>query len=510
MGRTRGIFLLIAAGLALAGCNKTKRAYAEAATAQGLLEAGDLRGARAAIARALALRGDQIDLLVLDGRIRYQMGDYGGAFDSYNLALSIDPNHPEALQAVSQIGAQTGHERESTAATEKILILDPTNASALLVTGVRQLNKRDFAGAKATAERMLAADPKSEAGLVLKARSMFMAGERAEALTLLRAGQEQLGSTQMVVTALLENAREQGDAELMIEQFRALAGLVPKNADLTIDEANVQYKRGRQDEARDRGWALLTENGANPDAMQRLADLWAEYDKSPLTPDQLAKLAAEGEQAARLMVARFYLQNGDARTAAALVGQLPGDDAAGLKARIGYSTGAGPAAAEAVLARDDKNCDALAVRAIDATRRGRPADGVIAAQVITSECPDRDGYDLLAEAYRAKGEDGGVRRAFLDGINARQLSAQPVARYAAWLIGTGDTAQAVSVVRRLTQRAPAKISSWRLLRATCARVSQPACVAEAQAGEDTARKTFVIDLPPGERRPNPLLGNSWR
>ena len=96
-----------------------------------------------------------------------------------------------------------------------------------------------------------------------------------------------------------------------------------------------------------------------------------------------------------------------------MLGDLPGDDAAGLRARIGYLGGAGTGAAEQVLGRDDKNCDALAVRADDATRRGRAENAVTAAQVIASECPDRDGYDLLARAYRAKGEQAGVRRAYL-------------------------------------------------------------------------------------------------
>lgn len=507
----RASVALAAIGLALAGCaDKTKQAYTEAATAQALLEAGNLPAARNAIARALALRGDQVDILLLDGRIRYQMRDFGGSFDSYNMALSIDPNNPEALQAVSQIGAQTGRERESTEATEKILSLDPNNAPALLVTGVRQLNKRLFTDAIATAERMLATDPKSEAGLVLKARGLSMSGKRDEALALLRQGQEQLGQSQMVTTALLENARDQGEGELMIEQFRALSGMVPKNADLTIDEANVQYKRGLRDEARARGWALLTENGANRQAVQRLVDVWTEYDKSPLTPDQLASLTADGAEQTRLAVARFYLGNGDVRTAAALVGRLPGDDAAGLRARIGYAANNDAAAAEQVLGRDEKNCDALSVRATDALRGSRPADAVIAAQVISSECPNREGYDLLARAYRAKGEAGGVRRAFLDGISAQPLAAEPVSRYAAWLFETGDPAQAVAVVRRLTQRAPARISAWQLLRTACARASQPMCVAEAQAGEAAARKSFVIDLPPGERRANPLLGNTWQ
>ncbi len=505
--------MLAAASLAVGACSdKTAKAYAEGETARSLMEAGDLPGASAAIGRALALRGDQVELLLLDGRIRYRMGDYGGSFDSYNMALSIDPNNPEALQAVSQIGAQTGHERESVAATDKILTLDPKNVSALLVTGVRQLNRRDFDGALATGERMLEADPQREPGLVLKARALSQSGKKAEALEMLRDGQKRLGSTQMIVTALLENAREQGDGDLMIQQFSALSGLAPKNADLTIDEANVQYKRGLTDEARKRGWALLIENGANAEAVDRLIDLWVEYDKTPLTPDRIATLASDGAPPARLAVARYYLDNGDHKAAGDLAGPLPGGEAAGLRSRIAYVSGNDTegVTADFVLKQDETNCDALEVRAANAMRRGRPGDAVIAGQVVAAECPDRDGNDLVAKAYAAKGEMTGVRRAYMAGILAQPLETGPVLHYATWLMANGQAAEAIAVARRLTQRAPAKISAWRLLKTVCSRAAQAGCVAEATVGEAAARTSFVIDLPPGERRPNPLLGNSWR
>ena len=52
------------------GCSdKSERAFAEGQQAQALLDAGDLPGARAAIGRALLLRDDQIDLLMLDARL---------------------------------------------------------------------------------------------------------------------------------------------------------------------------------------------------------------------------------------------------------------------------------------------------------------------------------------------------------------------------------------------------------------------------------------------------------
>ncbi|MBS0479489.1 MAG: tetratricopeptide repeat protein [Proteobacteria bacterium] len=505
--------MALSSALLITGCgDRTKQAYAEAARAQALLDTGDLMGAQMAIAHAITLRGDQMEFQLLNGRINFQRKDYQGAFEAYSLALSIDPMNPEALQAVSQIGAAMGRERESAEATDRILSVEPNNLPALLVKGVELLGKRDLAGAQKIGERMLQVDPKNEAGLVLKARAMFLNSQQPEALALLRDALKQNGPSQMLVTALLECARDQSDSDVMLQQFRALGELVPDNVDLTIDEANVDYKLGRRDDAHERVWALLTKNGGNRDAMDRLNDLWAEYETAPLDRNQIASLAADGAAPARLMTARFYLFANDARTAAELVGSLPGAEADGLRARIVYvqSGGSDAAAANRVLAADKNNCDALAVRATDAIRRGQPTAAVNAAQEVASQCPDRDGYDLLARAYNAKGDAAGVRRAFLDGTRARPLDTKPVAQYAAWLVNTGNANEAVDVARRLTQRAPAKISGWRLLGGLCARSTQTMCAEEAKAGEAAARKSFVIDLPPGERRPNPLLGSRWR
>jgi tetratricopeptide (TPR) repeat protein len=503
---------LALAGIA-AGCgDRQAQAYAEAQQAQALLDAGDLPGARAAMQRALRLRDDELDLILLDGRIKYQMNDIQAAFSAFSLALAIDPANPEALMAVSQLGMNLGAERESATATDQILIMDPNNAQALTIKGLQRLSKRDYPGTLAISDRLLAADPRSEAGLVLKARALSFMNRQKEALTLLREATERGGPSRLITTALLENARDQGDGALMLQQFQALRQLVPKNVDLTIDEANVQYKLGRRDAARERGWALIVENGGDVRAMQRLADLWAEYDAAPLTPEQLEELAAKGAPRARLAVARAYLGRGDTTTAKALVGSMIGAEPTGLRIRIGYAAGEPGAerAAEVALKDDTSNCDALAVRALDAIKRGKPNDAVTAAQQITAECPDGEGFDLLARAYRARNNDVGARRAFLEGARARPLATEPVARYVAWLTGRGELDDAVNNARGLAQRAPAKLSAWALLRSTCARANDSICATEAAAGEAAARRTFAIDLPPGERRPSPLLGNTWR
>lgn len=509
--------LAVAAALLLvsatAGCgDRSSKAYAEAQQAQALLDAGDLPGARAAMQRALEQRDDQLDLILLDGRIKYRMGDIGAAFNAYNMALAIDPSNPEALMGVSQLGMATGSDRDAAAATDRILTIEPNNPQALMIKGIQALGKRDYQGTLAIGDQLLRLDPNSESGAVLKARALAFLGKEEEGLKLLRDRVARTGPSQMTVTALLENARDQHNPALMIEQFRALGELVPKNVDLTIDEANVQYKRGARDAARDRGWALITEHGDDYRAMQRLLDLWTEYDPTPLSPQRLEQLAAEGAPAARLAVARYYLGRGDTAAAKALVGGMMGFEAAGLRVRIGYAAGEDGAAgaAETVLRQDTSNCDALAVRSTDALRRGKPDEAVIAAQQIASECPDRDGYDLLARAYLAKNNAVSARRAFLDGIRAQPLATQPVASYVAWLTSRGELDGAINNARSLTQRAPAKLSAWAVLKAACARGKDPVCAAEAAQGEAAARQNYAIDLPPGERRPSPLLGNSWR
>lgn len=511
---SRFILLSVLSALLVVGCSdKSERAFAEGQQAQALLDAGDLPGARAAIGRALLLRDDQIDLLMLDGRIKFQMRDYEAAFDSYNLALAIDPANTEAMQAVSQIGASIGFERESEEATDRILALNPKQPDALLVKGVHALNKRKFAEAQALGESILEANPQSETGVVLKARAMFLGGKRAEAFALLSDAIKRIGRTQMITTALLECARDQSDTEIMLQQYRVLSGLVPKNVDLTVDETNTAYKSGLTDEARSRGYALIVENGDKPEAMRRLSDLWTEYDTDPLTSSQIASISNEGQPAARMMAARYYLNRGDATTAAALVAPMQDDAVHGLKTRIQYALG-DPGAlggAEWLLKKDKTNCDALTVRNVAEIQAKQSANAINSAQVIVAECPDSDdGFLMLAEAYGLAGKPEGVRRAFNQGVEALPINTRIVARYVDWLLDNGRRDSALSIARRLTQRAPAKISAWRLLKSACSRANDTNCVVEATRGEATARRNFVIDLPPGERRPNPLLGNSWR
>src|SRR5690606_36914425 len=97
-------------------------------------------------------------------------GSLSSAFNAYSDAMSLDPTNMEALQAVSQLGLQTGNFRGSIEATDAILSLTPDEPGALLVRGLHAVIRKRFAEADGIADRILARDPNDEGGVILKAR----------------------------------------------------------------------------------------------------------------------------------------------------------------------------------------------------------------------------------------------------------------------------------------------------------------------------------------------------
>lgn len=489
------------------------QAYQEAQTAQTLLNQGDLPGARLAISRALALRDDQLDILLLDAQIKSRAGDMRAAYDAYRMVLAIDPRQPEALLAVAQIGLGVGEARRSREAIETILSMAPGQPDALLLKGIHALNRKDYPGALALADQLLANDQNDRRGIVLKARALSLTDRRDEALALLRHTAETIGNDELISIALLENARDEGDVPVMLEQFALLRQARSQSIDLAMDEANVRYKSGDTDGARELGADILRRFGNNSEAMLRIRSVWQEYDPDPLSPRERSQLAGNGALNARLAAARHYLAQGKPEIALALVESLQDARAMGLKARIAVAADA-PGSIETVarvLSQDKTNCDALAAAAEWNLAQRRPAAAIEPAQKAAADCRDsNDGYLLLSRAYSRLDRAAGAERVYREGLSAHPDDYALTASYAAWLIRAGRHDAAEAIADRLTDRAPQRLSSWRLLEKTCSETGNRSCAATARRGIEAARKDFSIDLPPGERASNPLLGQQWR
>lgn len=506
--------LVSALALITAGCgDNTAKAYQEAQTAQALLNQGDIDGARRAMARALAIRDDQVDILLIDARIKASSGDMRAAYDAYRTITAIDPRQPEALLAVAQLGMVVGETRQSREAVETVLSMIPGQPDALLLKGIQALDSKDYTEAAAVADTLLANNASDRGGIVLKARVLALTNHRAEAMALLRKAADTIGNDEMIATALLENAREEGNVPVMLEQFGLLRQARPQSVDLAIDEANVRYKSGDVAGARAVGGEILDRFGNDTGAMQRLRTLWQEYDPDPLGADLRQRMADSGALNARLAAARYYLGRGQPAIAEALIGNAQDARAQGLRARVAVVTDkpGSIVAIAGVVDRDKTNCDALIGAAEWNLRHGKPREAVGPAQTASTECQDSsEGYLLLARAYADQDRAAGATRVYREGLAAHPDDYALSAAYAQWLLRTGSADAAEVIADRLTDRAPQRSSSWRLLATICKATGNSGCAANARAGLDRARKDFSIDLPPGQRFTNPLFGQQWR
>lgn len=498
----------------LAACESSAaKAEKEAALAQLMLDQGNLSIAQAAIGRALALGGNSADILLLDARIKVRADDLRGAFDAYRTVLVFQPDNREALTVVAQTGAILGQKDAARDAIGKMIASEPDNPEALMTLGVLALQDDNFTEALRHAERLLLSSPGDPRGLALKARALSQMDRGDEALALLRAQIERTGNNSTMASALLEVARNRGDAATMLEQFPLLIQAYPRSTDLPLDEINTRYKTGDNTGARAAARDFIVRFGANSTAMARLVSLWEEYDSQPLSAPDLAALATNGAIEARLAASRFYFDRRNPAAAEALVASSPDARARGLRTRIQIRRGDERAvpSARAIVEADKTNCEALSAMAEWHLARGRSDAAVIPAQVVATQCRDRiDGFVILANAYQRANRPPAVERAWRDGIDAHPQNPQLARLFGQWMLSRGRSESAIATARRLTTVAPARESSWRVLAALCQRARDTVCAGDAARGLARAKTNYQLDPLPGVRPPDPLFGRTWR
>ena len=496
--------------LLLGGCGRSDAAAAaDAARAQALLEQHRIAEARLAIRDAIEVRDDEPQFHILRGRIEMAAQSPSGAFDAYSDAMSLDSTNMEALQAVSQLGLQTGHFRQSLDATDAILALSPDEPGALLMRGLHAVIRKRFDEADGFADRILARNPADEGGVILKSRIAVRKGTPQRALEVLAPYGAAKPNTPGVVMTRLEVYRAMRDAAGMRSQFALLRTLVPDNPDLRLDEANFAFKDGRPRDGHAVLVALLADPMIDRSTVADILALWREYSREGPGDANLAPIVRHGAPGTRLAVAEYMAWRGRLAAARRLAEGLADAERAALDALILSREGRWAAAEQrsaAVLARDETNCLALTIRAQARLNAGDPVGAQRSAQVAVAQCPSQpQAWSALAAAYVGREDVDNARRVWRDGINANPQDAEMAGQTVAWLLGRGQGREALAVARRLTHDAPALLGGWRLYHATCERLKDP-CVATAAAGLRDAATIYAIDLPPGQALPNGLFG----
>lgn len=492
--------------------SSTEQSARFAQQAQLLYDSQDYVNAKRAVDAALRARDDNPQVYILKGRIEFALGDKMSAFKAYTSAVELDATNPEALAAVTQLGLQTGHVQQAETAAEKILQLNPSQTDALLVKGLIAQIERKNDDALDYAEKILAIDPNHEGGIILKSRTMALKGAHLEATKLMEGMVARTGLGEAAALTLLELYRRENDAVGMGKMFTRLIEIAPTNA-LRLDYANYLYKTGQPDAARQQVAAVvMADNLLEADLDDALA-LLRIMDSKPFIPAQLATLAGANKPLVRTKLANFYIDSGEPQLAADLTRSLADDgtyDARGTFAlaqhRLGQTEDAA-SRAQLVLKKDPTNGPALRVMVEQAQAKGDVEAAITNARIYADEYPRSEaGPFALAKAYQSRKDMVLAQRAYEDGIKALPQSLPMFRAYTDFLLANGDERRARSVTRLLTRNAPALVGGWQLYADTCAKLNNPTCQAEAQAGMARAKVRYAIDLAPGEKPLGGLFG----
>lgn len=506
-------FLLCIVLLVTTACaDRGEKAMQHAVEAEQHLQAGELWLARQRIGDAIAQRDDLPELHLLRGRIEVASESFGTAFAAYSNALALDATSMEALQAVSQLGLRTGNLRESLDATERILVLQPSQESALLVRGIHAFARKRYGDAIEDSDRVIAMRPESEEAAILKSRALFMKGDASEALAVIEAVPGGTADSEGVARTKLELSREMNDPRGMQAQFDRLRQLRPDDGDLRIDEANLRFKLGEVQAGNKLVIDLLKQKELRQNLAAHAIDLWRDY--SVAVPDnEVSDLAANANETTLVELARYFIENGHLNASNLVVGKLPTSDARPLNARLALLRNRPAEALEIAseaLNIDETQCDALVAFA-EASLENRDVPGAVrSAQRAAAECPNRsDAWLATAAAYRARGEFTGVQRVYRDATKANPQNFSIAQEFANWLVREGREREALAVARSFARKSPALLRGWEYYRSLCRKLGS-GCENEAQRGLTEARSRYGIDPRIGELPQTGLFGRLVR
>lgn len=503
-----GLFAAAALMLTLAGCNDAFQTAAnDASLADSQLSAGNLDEAREAIRRAIAARDDVAGYYVLLGRIELRAQRPASAFNAYSMALDLQADNPEILQAIAELGLQTGRIKEAQEAADRMLLLAPGASRAMLVKGFIAIDNGRMDDAQRMASEILALNANDEGGIILSARIDALQGHVGKARAAIEGAIAVIGATNALNVTLLEIYRIQGDAKDMRGVFPAVLKDMDASADYQLDFINLLYKSGDVAAARAEAVKAIEAKPNDVKLFRALGDLWLEYDRKPLSSAQLTYVAESGSRTSQISLARFYHGIGEQDMAQRLLsrsfdGGVP--EAQGLMARVLYAKGDVKRAdvlVSRLLQMDPRNEDALLVRSARHLAGRRVDRAIEDANIIVSDSPEEYlGYVALSNAYIAKGSTLRARQIFERGLDFLPQSQMLADQYRKFLVGIGDTARVVSLYQDLAIAKPSSVATWAAFSRVCAEYGDEICAGKVAAGMARARSSFLIDEPPGTPR----------
>lgn len=503
--RTASLAFLLALSVFVTGCSDRVTEAAEyAATAEAQFAGGDLDESRKSIQRAISARDDEAAYFILLGRIELQSGKLPSAFNAYSRALDLQADNLEVLQAIAELGLQTDRLQEAGEAADRMILLSPGSTRAMLVKGFLAIEANRLDEARRFVDLISAQNPNDEGGAILSARIQALDGNFSGAAATTLRTIAALGNTEALNATLLEIYRAQGNPAGMRQAFPKVITAAGKNSRYQLDYVNFLYKTRDLAAARSEAIKAIEAQPNDPVLHKALRQLFMEYDPAPFSEAQRAYFANAGTRATQLSLARFYFDSGQPDKARAMLERPAGEgaiEAQALMARIALSQqrlGEADSLAASVLEADPRNPDALVARANRRLAQGKIDAAIEDANIVVSDAPDEYGaYAALAKAHLAKGSKVRAKQIFERGIDFLPQSEILAGLYEGFLRELGERARILSLYGDLAAAKPSSTRVWQKLGRLCSEFGDTVCEVKAQRGLAAARRSFVIDEPPG-------------
>ncbi|MEO0426733.1 MAG: tetratricopeptide repeat protein [Pseudomonadota bacterium] len=465
--RRSAFFALAIAATVLAACDSVEeRVATHFERAQELAEAGETAKAIVEYRNAISLKADHVPSRLAIAELLEEDGKLAEAVRHYQIAAENDVKNIRSRVRLSQYMLVTRNIDRALEFSEQAYELAPEDPDVLAVRSATayQLNEKDFA--LELARKAIASEPDHAAANVVLITERVESGELSEALSmtdsviavhdedlslhLLRlrllelTGQQELALEQLITLttkfpdlgsakqALARRYTQLGDLEKAEEQLRAYAGIAADRTEANlaiaqflmrtqgVDAGVAELRRLAEEE--ENGWPYT----------RALASLFYARDRAEDARSMLNEVAV-GDSAianeARVMLARFALQEDDKERARSLI--------------------------EEVLATDSANADALTMRGaleLDADEYGKAIETL--RNALAQNATDSRTQRLLGRAYLLNGNDALAADQFANATRNSDYAPDVAQEYVQFLLRRGRIDGAEAVLSEAVRRSP--------------------------------------------------------
>jgi cellulose synthase operon protein C len=397
-------------------------------------EAQNWRAVSRALQRVIELDATHVEARIRLARLEFAAGDVERALTLANAANALKPDDSEIHALRGAVLLRLNDRAGARSDAERALSLDRENPDAYAVLAADALLDENSTAALRFVDRGLHADPQNSGLLLFKLRIHERDKDFQSAETVLRqlivANPDNKDIRRALVAFLLDRNRPQ-DAET---EMRALVAADPTDTAAAIELVQFIGAQKGPDAARLELARLIEANPDTVDYELAMARLDFSRSRTQAAVDRLQQIISrddpgEGAQRARLLLAEMMLQDEESEVAAGLVAD--------------------------VLAADERNADALALRARLHLQSGDYERATADLREALNEAPQSVRLrQLLAKVFERQGVVDLADDNYVQAVRAANYAPAAALDYASFLTGRGDLARADAILSESLSRAP--------------------------------------------------------